>query len=78
MVNHPNRSKQPKWQPIETAPRDESWVILYGDYMGEPRAVLGFWGYGEDWFDSEAASGSLTAFGWRPTHWMPLPSPPTT
>ena len=65
------------WQPIETAPKDETWILLYGDYMGEPRVHAGFWGVGDDWFDTECASHSLTAFSWQPTHWMPMPELPT-
>jgi len=68
------------WQPIETAPKDETWVLLFfGDGPWPPEANgidIGFWSeeYG-DWFDSEAAGNSLTEHS-KPTHWQPLPSPP--
>jgi hypothetical protein len=67
-----------EWQPIESAPRDETWLLLYwGDeqpWQVEANGMaLGFWSIeGADWFDSEAASNPLLA----PTHWMPLPAPP--
>lgn len=58
---------------IKNAPRDETWVWLYGRWLGEPHGHLGFWSEEDkDWFDSEAASHSLTVFGWKPTHWMPF------
>ncbi len=67
------------WQPIETAPKDETWILLYGDWNGEPRVNLGFWGGytddDKDWSDSECASHPLTAFGWQPTHWAPFEPP---
>jgi len=31
------------WPTIETAPKDETWVLLRGDVDGEPKVVLGFW-----------------------------------
>ena len=62
-----------EWQPIESAPKDETWIILYGDHLGEPHGCIAFWSPDGGWFDSEAASKPVTAFGWTPTHWMPLP-----
>lgn len=79
------------WQPIDTAPRDETEIILRkGD-----RVTAGAW---IEWSKSEAVfndrgdymgqeeydSGAHWA-SWdggfceddEPTHWMPLPAPPT-
>jgi hypothetical protein len=69
-----------EWQPIETAMTDGTWLILYGDMYGEPEVHAGFWGGDDDpdWYGSECASRSLTAFDWKPTHWMPLPKPPAS
>lgn len=62
-----------EWQPIETAPRDGTRVLVYfarGGTMGlayySESAVDGF-----NWFDDadDAACG-------HPTYWMPLPEPP--
>lgn len=75
------------WQPISTAPRDGTPVLLYkpagrwdGGYM---RA--GYWGEyldrGEQWIACGGfaigyrSSETDTPKGW-PTHWQPLPSPP--
>ena len=73
-----------EWQDIATAPKDQTWILLYGPYNGEPRVQLAFWASAVDgewddggWYDSEAASHSLTAFGWEPTHWHPFDEPTT-
>lgn len=72
-------------QDISTAPRDGTWVWLYGDWLGEPHGHLAFWSDSDDgsgdegWYDSECASKSLLGYGWAPTHWMPFEAPlPTT
>lgn len=75
---HPSMSD---WQPIETAPKDGSWVLLGGGqhdantWYGpgpEAPAVVGRWDKG--WFfanwDGDYRSEYLI-----PTHWMPLPVP---
>jgi hypothetical protein len=71
-----------KWQPIETAPRDGSKVILwdshegvccarYEDYAAGWRA---FWGTENYIRDGSTYDFALIAS--HPTHWMPLPEPP--
>jgi len=63
------------WQPIETAPKDGT-VMLFSEALG---VVSGMW-WGK--FDGEGPWGDSDGrFSLRPdeqpTHWMPLPSPPT-
>lgn len=67
------------WQPIETAPKDETPVLLWCPQSWDTRGVrVGFWSEQyEDWFDSDAASISIFAIYSIITHWMPLPPPPT-
>lgn len=68
-----------EWQPIETAPKDGTSVLLCRrDQMqvasfGES-SVFGKkqWVYGEIWDDYNTRAEFDD-----PTHWMPLPEPPT-
>jgi hypothetical protein len=61
-----------EWQPIETAPKDGTWVLVIDETDGAVEIAqwsvfFGRWklnGYGL-FFDN-------------PTYWIPLPSPPTT
>ncbi|MEI3803141.1 DUF551 domain-containing protein [Agrobacterium sp. CCNWLW32] len=56
------------WQPIETAPKDGSDVLLSSpNWHGD--VVVGCWSF-EGWRDRED-SDKL-----EPTHWMPLPAAP--
>jgi hypothetical protein len=69
-----------EWQPIETAPKDgaeillgfagEKWIVQ-GRWVGDYKARDGaWWALNND--PTDAWGGEL-----YPTHWMPLPSPPT-
>jgi hypothetical protein len=66
-----------EWQPIETAPRDGTHVLGYED--GEMTVI--------HWSDHPPTSSYKGGYWnniycndgeWWPTHWMPLPPPPTT
>lgn len=64
-----------EWQPIETAPRDgrEIVLLLRGDGPLSYGFDIGFWCVGEFCY-----SGSgLPIEECRPTHWLPIPEPPT-
>lgn len=53
------------WQPIETAPRDRSWIMTYQPGHGRVRAInIDYWAEEDG--------------GWngKPTHWRPLPAGP--
>ena len=67
------------WQPIDTAPKDGTWIIVcYNDSpCGVPDLDSWFpgmkivrWEYDAWMFCSEYSIGE------DPTHWMPLPNPP--
>lgn len=72
-----------EWQPIETAPRDGTVILLtYADDV-----LVGAWDAGESrypwkYLDAEWRRGKgLVPFmnglaSHAPTHWMPLPAPP--
>ncbi len=58
------------WQPIETAPKDGTQVLLWIGGHSEPWAQTGFF-EGGYWLDSYEGIDLSS-----PTHWMPLPPPP--
>ena len=63
------------WQPIETAPKDGGRILLYvppyGPSCGHYRESG--WGRGtSNWYAASVLNKEA-----EPTHWMPLPAPPT-
>ena len=71
----------PEWQPIETAPKDGTNVLLYATVpptamlaMDGPVIMSGYF----DSMDDAWCSTLATFFGpfVYPTNWMPLPTPP--
>ena len=76
------RQAAPTWQPIETAPKDGTWILLAGDsgYTTTPfRVSVCQWSfdtYHSFWRD-HSGDGFLDD-GDEPTHWMPLPPVPPT
>lgn len=77
-MNTPNQH----WQPMETAPKDGTRVVLFGALQGDPnqtpRACVSWYcrdrkdspAYCLGWFFS--APGYTNGF--QPTHWTPLPA----
>ena len=65
------------WQPIETAPKDGTPILIYEPpyFDATPHAtyVCSWDTYKEAWVEH---SGECYA-QYEPTHWMPLPEPPT-
>ena len=63
------------WQPIETAPKDNTRILLHDVYERErPWATfVGAWG---TWIHNDGWHSIPGAYAKRPTHWMPLPEPP--
>lgn len=69
------------WQPIETAPKDGTKLLLHvlGNHGGNSihvarwdAAYIGS-GWGHRWIHTDHWDG----VSGKPTHWMPLPEPPT-
>ena len=63
------KEQQAEWQPIETAPKDSSYVLLAGKYRND--VASGYW--------LQSAYAGNGAWIWpfvhkHPTHWMPLPA----
>lgn len=76
------------WQSIETAPKDETYILLYFPYencspFDDDGVITGFWHEADSnipndksgWYHSEASGNALNKFS-DPTHWMPCPRPP--
>jgi hypothetical protein len=63
-----------EWQLIETAPKDGTPVLGY--HTGKMTMTTVYWGLWNEWQLVE--SGTYPEDDdWLPTHWMPLPAPPT-
>ena len=75
-----------EWQPIETAPKDGTWVLCYGlahdEDASEPRIFTAVW---TNWRNGKKLKNWWWQFAWfdggyygecEPTHWMPIPAPP--
>ena len=61
------KKAQPGWRPIDTAPKDGTTVLVANDkYVAEGSFFTGYWSWGMPIADEI-----------QPTHWMPLPPPPT-
>ena len=59
------------WQPIATAPRDGTDIIVYRPTC-KPNVYIPQ--VGTDYFNKSGWQNSTDAD--QPTHWMPLPDPP--
>ena len=66
---HVNSNMNDKWQPIETAPKNCGWVLVYSP-RSKPHAlcvsVSTPYSHKDEWIGCNI----------KPTHWMPLPKPP--
>lgn len=67
-----------EWQPIETAPKDGTAILIWDTYVHDlSMPVVGSWventDYGGEFEWEHWKSGGVL---YNPTHWMPLPTPP--
>jgi hypothetical protein len=67
------------WQPIETAPKDGSPLLVYFPEIGTWEVFwstnvfdFGSWNVSDNKHEDRPLRGWST----QPTHWMPLPAPP--
>lgn len=70
------------WRPIETAPNDGTLVLIFSAVLRvRGRQCVAYWedgnGLVEWWHVSKGKHGPFPLCGPSPTHWMPLPKPPT-
>ena len=71
MISTGPRRSVGEWQPISTAPKDGTRVLLYWPYWDQ-WPVVGMFDRFQRWVTEMAVSTE----GPGPTHWMPLPAPP--
>ena len=65
-----------EWQPIETAPKDGTDIlVMTGETMHVVRWI-NIHGDFDYWAVDDNKHGPFTLRGKAPTHWMPLPEPP--
>lgn len=67
-----------KWQPIETAPRDGTEILIYpckdSSWFSSPHdRDVAHWD-GRGWYLS--IDDCVASYALSPTHWMPLEEPP--
>lgn len=60
-----------QWQPIETAPRDTTDILVWDPE--DARQLISFWACGQ-WAGPNDHTGY--SYPLEPTHWQPLPGPP--
>jgi len=61
----------PQWQPIETAPKDGTDILVWWPFWSKSPEVAAF--IDGEWYSECVTSDSTEK---PPTHWMPLPAPP--
>lgn len=79
LFTFPPAAQVSEWQPIETAPKELGKRILGLKDCGEGTLTsisIVFWLNDGEWYLYDHASGTAEGFGYRVTHWMPLPAAP--
>ena len=74
-----SRRAEAQWQPIETAPKELGKRILGLKDCGEGTLTsisIVFWLNDGEWHINDCAPRTAEGFGYRVTHWMPLPAAP--
>lgn len=63
-----------RWQPIETAPKDGTYILAY-PVLNQVACVVS-WQRTRGWLGCWRMPMTNEAAPYDPTHWMPLPEPP--
>jgi hypothetical protein len=77
---HEARRSSRMWQPIETAPRDGTRVLCFGEgpYGDLECYTAVFSAHSRSWHADPNEATEYLPEKCTPTHWMPLPAPPTS
>ena len=63
-----------EWQPIESAPKDGTWLMFFGEpARTSSQCMIGRWDV-SSWESADDGYGMYL----EPTHWMPLPPCPSS
>lgn len=69
-----------RWQPIETCPKENGKRYLITKDCGPntlPSVSIAFGIDGKSgWIFNDSSEKTIEDYGYRATHWMPLPAPP--
>ena len=67
-----------EWQPIETAPKDNSAILVYVPMETIKLMATAFWDtVANEWRVAWTGISNKPVKVGNPTHWMPLPERPT-
>lgn len=70
-----------EWQDIETAPKDGRWIVVfcpnYSEDQVRPASFQRDVGLDQDIWDFSGETYEYVNSEDAPTHWQPLPPPPT-
>lgn len=65
------------WQPIETAPKDGTTILILVSYGGKRRPAITHWNdHFQEWDRFLGESPYYMPFTEGVTHWMPIQEPP--
>jgi hypothetical protein len=67
-----------QWRPIQTAPKDGSWILVFDPITEAPQRWVVSWCEFEGDPDGGSWIGTDLATITEPTAWMPLPELPNT
>jgi len=67
-----------EWQPIETAPKDGTRILAFGQLGLESVVGIGTvkWEWPDEWHCDPSEASEYSPESCKLTHWMPLPEPP--
>lgn len=70
---HPMSEPWLDWQPVETAPKDGTLLVVCGGDLGRP--ALTWWHHSEGWMNGDGCSGKLR---YEFAQWALIPPPSRT
>lgn len=69
------RAAKEGWQPIETAPKDGTYILIHNDRGTCVAYFERGWGQDGWWLLDDGKNYEIPLRGSAPTHWHPIPTP---